>query len=95
MALYVLICHDRPDSLALRMATREAHLAYVRDHSLPLKVAGPILSDAGEMAGSILVFEADSRDQVQAFADHDPYALAGLFERSEIMGWKVTLGTLG
>lgn len=95
MALFVLICHDRPDSLALRMATREAHLAYVRDHSLPLKVAGPILSDAGEMAGSILVFEADSRDQVQAFADHDPYAIAGLFERSEIMGWKVSLGSIG
>jgi uncharacterized protein YciI len=95
MALFVLICHDRADSLALRMATREAHLAYVRDHPLPLKVAGPILSDNGDMAGSILVFEADSRDQVQAFADQDPYAIAGLFERSEIMGWKVTLGTLG
>ena len=95
MALYVLICHDRADSLALRMATREAQLAYVRDHPLPLKVAGPILSDSGEMAGSILVFDADSRDQVQAFADQDPYAIAGLFERSEIMGWKVTLGALG
>ena len=95
MALYVLICHDRAVSLALRMATREAHLAYVRDHPLPLKVAGPILSDSGEMAGSILVFDADSRDQVQAFADHDPYAIAGLFERSEIMGWKVTLGAPG
>lgn len=95
MALFVLVCHDRADSLALRMATREAHLAYVRDQPLPLKVAGPILSDAGEMAGSILVFEADSRDQVQAFADNDPYAVAGLFERSEIMGWKVTLGSLG
>ena len=77
MALYVLICHDRADSLALRMATREAHLAYVRDHPLPLKVAGPILSDGGEMAGSILVFEADSRDQVQAFADHDPLCDCG------------------
>jgi len=95
MALYILICHDRADSLALRMATREAHLTYVRDHPLSLKVAGPILSDSGEMAGSILVFEADSRDQVQTFADHDPYAIAGLFERSEIMVWKVTMGTLG
>lgn len=95
MAMYILICHDRAGSLALRMATREAHLAYVRDHPLPLKVAGPILSDSGEMAGSILVFEADGRDQIQAFADHDPYAVAGLFERSEIMVWKVTMGTLG
>ena len=95
MALFVVINHDRPNSLELRMATREAHLAYLRDQSLPLKIAGPILSDGGEMAGSILVFEADSRDQVQAFADHDPYAIAGLFERSEIMVWKVTMGAIG
>ena len=95
MALFVVINHDRSNSLELRLATREAHLAYLRDQSLPLKIAGPILSNAGEMAGSILVFEADSRDQVQAVADNDPYRLVGLFERSEIMGWKVTLGTLG
>ena len=95
MALFVLICHDRPDSLALRVATREAHLAYVRGHSLPLKVAGPLLSDDGDMAGSLLVLEADSRAQVQDFADHDPYALAGLFARTEILSWKVSAGSVG
>ena len=94
MALYVLICHDRPASLDLRMATREAHLAYVRDHTLPLKVAGPILDDNGHMAGSILVFETDDQAKVAAFADQDPYALAGLFERREILPWKISLGGL-
>jgi uncharacterized protein YciI len=94
MALYVLICHDRPDALSLRMATREAHLAYVRDHTLTLKVAGPILDDHGAMAGSILVFETDDKARVEAFADQDPYALAGLFERREILPWKISLGGL-
>lgn len=95
MPLFIVINHDRPNSLELRMATREAHLTYLRDQSLPLKIAGPILSDTGEMAGSILVFEADSRDQVQAVADNDPYKLADLFERSEVVGWRVTMGSIG
>ena len=32
MARFLLYCVDKPDSLALRMANREAHLAYVRDN---------------------------------------------------------------
>jgi uncharacterized protein YciI len=95
MALFVLICHDRPGHLALRMATREAHLAYVRNQPLPLKVAGPIFNDAGEMAGSLLVFETDDRAAIEAFAANDPYGLAGLFERHEILTWKASIGNIG
>ena len=94
MALFVLICHDRPGALEVRMATREAHLAYVRGHTLPIKIAGPILDANDAMAGSILVFDADNQAQVEAFADQDPYALAGLFERREILPWKISLGGL-
>jgi uncharacterized protein YciI len=46
------------------------------------------------MAGSILVFETDDKAKVEAFADQDPYALAGLFERREILPWKISLGGL-
>ena len=31
MGLYVLVCNDKPDSLELRLANREAHLAYARE----------------------------------------------------------------
>ncbi len=30
MANFALICIDKPNSLALRLATREAHFAYAR-----------------------------------------------------------------
>ena len=32
MALFALMCFDKPDSLALRMANRDDHLAYAREH---------------------------------------------------------------
>jgi uncharacterized protein YciI len=94
MALFVLICFDKPNSLALRMANREDHLAYAREHLAMIRVAGPLLDDAGDMAGSMFLIEAEDRATVQAFNAADPYTGAGLFERVEIRGWKVTLGAL-
>jgi len=53
MALFALICTDKPDSLALRMATREAHFAYARVHAGAIRLGGPFLTADGGMAGSL------------------------------------------
>lgn len=95
MPLYALMCFDKPESLALRMANREAHLAYARENMDQIKVAGPFLDEAGDMAGSMFLIEAETAEVVAAFSAADPYARAGLFERVEIRQWRVTLGALG
>lgn len=94
MAQFLMTCVDKQGALDLRMATREAHLAYVRDNMQNLKVAGPMLSEAGEMAGSMFIFEADDVEEVRAFNAADPYTKAGLFERVEIRPIRVTVGSL-
>jgi uncharacterized protein YciI len=94
MALFALMCFDKPESLALRMANREAHLAYVREHLAMIRAAGPFLDDLGEMAGSMFLLDAEDREAVRALNAADPYTLAGLFERVEIRGWRVSLGAL-
>ena len=44
MTSFALICIDKPDSLALRMANREAHLAYIRAAPAGfIRTAGPFL----------------------------------------------------
>jgi uncharacterized protein YciI len=92
--LYVIHCVDKPNSLALRMATREAHLGYVRiQRSVTFRVGGPYLSPEGTMIGSMLIVEADKPEQVREFVAGDPYGKAGLFERVEVRPWKVTAGT--
>lgn len=95
MALFVLVCHDKPNSLELRMATRETHLAYARANSGKVKLGGPILDAKGDMAGSLLIFDTEDVAEVQAFTDADPYALAGLFAKVEILPFKATLGSFG
>lgn len=95
MALYVLVCNDKPNSLALRMATREAHLAYARAHSGKVKLGGPILDAKGDMAGSLLIFDTEDMAEVQAFTDNDPYSKAGLFGQVQILPFKASMGSLG
>ncbi len=83
--LYVLICEDNPDSLELRLANREKHLAYIRTLGSAVRLAGPMLGDDGEtMVGSLFVLEADSAEDVAAINAHDPYVQAGLFGRVTI-----------
>ena len=42
MAHFVLICQDKPASLDLRMATRDAHLAYAKASGC-VRAGGPFL----------------------------------------------------
>lgn len=93
MARYLLYCLDKPDALDLRLANREAHLAYIADHGDKVPAAGPLLDDAGQMKGSLLVVEAADRAAVEAFSAADPYRKAGLFERVEIHAWRQSVGT--
>ena len=92
MALFILMCVDHPGGLARRMAAREAHLAYAREHMSMIKVAGPLLDEAGDMAGSMFIIEAPDKAAVEAFSAADPYRLADVFERVEIRPWRITVG---
>ncbi len=86
---FAIVNHDKPDSLDLRMTTREAHLDYLRAVGDDLLVAGPILSDDGETPiGSVLIVEAESLEAAKAFAAGDPYAQAGLFQSSAVTPWR-------
>lgn len=94
MGLYVLVCNDKPDSLELRLANREAHLAYARGFADRLKVAGPLLDEAGNMAGSLLILEADSLEDARGFNLGDPYQKAGLFASVQVTAFKASIGSL-
>ena len=94
MPLFTLMCFDKPNALDLRMATREAHLAYVRENLAMVKLAGPMLDAEDGMAGSLFVIEAADRAAVEAFNAADPYQKAGVFGQVEIRGFRATIGQL-
>tara|TARA_R110002096_G_scaffold52222_14_gene136249 strand:+ start:1247 stop:1519 length:273 start_codon:yes stop_codon:yes gene_type:complete len=86
-----IFAHDRPGALQIRLDNRTAHLAHI-DSSGIVEMAGPLLSVEGQMCGSLLVLSVDTLAQAQAWADADPYALAGLFQSVELIEWKKVIG---
>ncbi len=95
MTIFAIYCVDKPNSLELRMATREAHLAYVGSFRDQLRLGGPMLNENGDMAGSIIMVEMETLAEAQALAAGDPYNQAGLFERVDITAFRPSLGKLG
>ena len=92
MPLFVISWLDKPNSLQVRMGAREAHLAYIAAHGDKAKIGGPFLDKDGQMAGSMMVIEAESLEAAHAFHDADPYKLAGLFDTSQVLPWRVAAG---
>ena len=92
--LYALICHDKPDSETLRMDTRAAHLAFIETQGAAVRMGGPLLSDDGErVIGSLILLDVPDLASARAFADADPYGLAGLFDSVIIRPFRQTVGT--
>jgi uncharacterized protein len=92
--LFVLTATDKPNALALRMATRTAHFEYARATG-NVKLGGPFLDGKGDMAGSLIIFEAADLEAARKWAANDPYAKAGLFAQSDIRPWKATFNECG
>lgn len=87
---FLIVATDKPDSADLRQQTRATHLAYLAENADRLLLAGAQWTDDAQTAvGSVLVLDADSREDAEAFAAADPYAQAGLFASVAISDYRV------
>ena len=91
MPQFILLCRDKPASVALRMETRSAHLAYFDKTGNKPLLAGPMLNGTGEPVGSLIIVEAADEAAARAIAENDPYARAGLFADVEIKPFKTVI----
>jgi len=89
---YVIYSRERENVLDLRLKTRPVHLEYAKkllDEGRML-LAGPRPAidspDPGPAGfqGSLIVAEFDSLSDAKAWAENDPYMLAGVFESVEV-----------
>lgn len=86
-----LICIDKPNHLHIRQENRPAHLEHIQTSGL-VEMAGPFLTETGEMAGSLVILMVDTLEQARDWAANDPYAKAGLFQSVDIREWKKVIG---
>ena len=86
-----LFCTDKANALHIRLDNRAAHLAHIQATGV-VEMAGPLLDANGEMCGSLIVLSVETLGDAQAWAAADPYALAGLFEKTTLIEWKKVIG---
>jgi uncharacterized protein YciI len=92
---FAVYATDHPDSQALRQRLRPSHQAHLRagKHRVVVRLGGPTLDETGAaMNGTLLVVEAGSLPEVEAFMQDDPYVQAGLFANIQIRPWHWSLG---
>ena len=87
---FAVICRDKPESLEIRLANRDAHLAYIKATGI-VEMAGPFL-ETGQMCGSLIILACDSLEAAQSWTKGDPYGAAGLFESVTVTEWKKVIG---
>ena len=85
--LIALIARDKPGALQTRLDNRDAHIAYLKSTGV-VSQAGPLLDDAEQMIGSLIVLDVADMEAAQDWAANDPYANAGLFDSVELIPWK-------
>lgn len=86
---FIVLTTDKPDSAEIRAANRPAHLEYLQSFGAQLVAGGATLTDDGEgMTGSFLLVDMTDRNAVEDFARNDPFAKAGLFDKTEIRRWR-------
>lgn len=86
---YMIKTTDKPDSLALRTATRAEHLLYLDRFTGQILAAGALLDDDGSGShGGLIIFDVDDRASAEQFINGDPFTKAGLFQSIEISRWR-------
>ncbi len=87
--LFIVLTTDKPNSAEIRTGNRPEHLDYLKGFGEQIVAGGATLSDDGEsMTGSFLLIDVADRTAAEAFAAGDPFAKAGLFEKTEIRRWR-------
>ena len=70
-----------------RAAHRAAHVAYLRAAGERFVIGGPFLDQNGVSIGSMVVIEAESQADAEAFAAADPFVLNGVYETVTVRRW--------
>ena len=97
--LYAIISQDVENSLPLRQSARPAHIERLNTlkEEGRLILAGPHpaidSNDPGEagFTGSLVIAEFASLDDAQAWADTDPYVVAGVYAQVTVKPFKKVL----
>lgn len=93
MTQYLVTGTDFTDEKALerRMAVREKHLegAKALKANNNLVLAGAFLNEDGKMAGSSIVVQFETEDELKKWLDSEPYILEKVWEKVDVKPFRI------
>ena len=88
---FLIKAYDGPNMLEKRMAVRPRHLEGMKALGRQIIVAGGLLDESGKMKGSALVMDFPDRAALDAYLNHEPYAVEGVWQKIEVEIMNVVL----
>jgi uncharacterized protein len=90
---WVALFEDKTDGAAIRADYTEAHQAFLRANKGKILLAGAMRPQPdGKPVGGLWVFEADSKEEVEAIIRQDPFHREGLRAITRIYAWGTAPG---
>ena len=96
MPQFTIYALDGPGATPLRAEHGEAHRTRLRTSNQPpvqVVIAGPLLGEDDNPIGSLIVVEAETISDVEAFVAADPYKINGVYGDIDIKPIRWTVGT--
>ena len=95
MALFVMIGTDHPPhSMPLRDSIRPEHRDYVLGNAGKIRLAGAFVDGQDNQCGTMLVFEADSAEEVWDWIRAEPFYKAGVYADMQVRAWNLVIGAI-
>jgi uncharacterized protein YciI len=70
---------------------RGEHIAYRKGLGDAMRLAGPILNDAGVPIGSLVILEAEDRAAAERLSARDPYVISGVLQLETVRGYRIAV----
>lgn len=90
--LAIRVALSNPEKAAAREIHIEGHKRHLRSGRLQIIHSGPILDEAGEGSGGVVVADVVSLDEMRQFSVEDPFVRHGVYSSISIYEWRPTIG---
>lgn len=86
--LFAVRFTDKPGSQSIREQNLDAHLDWLAERAHQILVAGSLREGPGSIPiAGLWIVEAESREEIEALYQSDPFWINGLREGVEILHW--------
>ena len=81
---FVIRAYDGENTLEKRKAVRPQHLENLAKFTGKNLCSGALLDEEGNMRGSMLILDVDSRAQIDEYLNGEPYLQEHIWEKVEV-----------